>query len=193
MSKSRSIIVIALLVAALSAALLLIGLGGRGQAASPGSLPQSPSEKQSVAAPQPVDQSQPEAVAEPQSEPEPQPQPEPEPQPGPGELSVGPATVELADGEWTAQFVVANVGGRDMSWLAVGIPSEVGLSDTKGMLAGGTETVVTATIDHTQLAKGPFSLTLHVSANDTAESVTFTGVKKVKVVGPVGPGDLSNG
>jgi len=192
MSKNRSIAVIALLVAALSAALLLIGLGGRGQAAGAGSHPQSSSESQSAGAPQPVGQSQPEAGPE-SEQPQPEPQPETEPKPEPGVLAVGPASVDLADGQWTAQFVVANVGGSDMSWFAVGVPSEVGLSETQGTLAGGTETVVTATIDHTQLAKGPFSLTLHVSANDTAESVTFNGVKKVKVVGPVGPGGLTIG
>ncbi len=200
MSKNRSIIVIALLVAALSAALLLIGLGSSGQAASRGPLPHSPAEDLSAGAPQLVGQTGPESAAEPppaaepaaepQGEPEADPGADPEPQPDPGVLSVGPANIALADGEWTAQFVVANVGGSDMSWLAVGVPSEVGLSETEGTLAGGTQTVVTATIDHTQLAKGPFSLTLHVSANDTAESVTFTGLKKIKVVGPVGPGNF---
>ena len=213
MSKNRSpiakspiaksiVVVVALLVAALSAALLLVGLGSSGQAATPGSHPQAPSDRRSAGAPQAAGESQPEAgpesepsepAAEPQAEADADPEPQPEPQPEPGVLSVGPASVDLADGQWTAQFVVANVGGSDMNWFAVGVPSEVGLSQTQGTLAAGTEAVVTATIDHTQLAKGPFSLTLHVSANDTAESVTFTGVKKVKVIGPVGPGDLNNG
>lgn len=214
MSRSRSIAVIAVLVAALSAALLLIGLGGRGLAAGPGSHTQSPPERElvdalgtmnrSAGAPHSAGQSLPQAdpeseqpeseqATEPQPEPQPEPEagPDPEPQPEPGVLSVGPAGVDLADGQWTAHFVVANVGGSDMSWFAVDVPSEVGLSETEGTLAGGTETVVTATIDHTQLAKGPFSLTLHVSANDTADSVTITGVKKV-IVGPVGRGDVKN-
>jgi hypothetical protein len=201
MSENRSPmaknVVIALLAAALAAALLLIGLGGSGQAAAPGTQRPAPFQKPSVAAPQPADPSQPAAEpqsdAESQAEPQAEPQADPEPQPEPGVLSVGPAGIDLPDGQWTAQFVVANVGGSEMSWFAVGVPSEVGLSETEGTLAAGTETVVTATIDHTQLEKGPFDLTLHVSANDTAESVTFTGVKKIKVVAPKGPGDITLG
>lgn len=134
-------------------------------------------------------QSAPQDVA-PQPQPEPQPHPQPQPKPQPGVLSVGPSVTELASNDWTAEFTVSNVGGSDMSWFAVGVPSNVGLSATKGTLAAGEETTVTATVDHTTLAKGDFSLTLHVSANDTASAVTIKGTKEIKVNVPPGPGDL---
>ena len=120
-----------------------------------------------------------------------QPQPQSQPQPQPGVLAVGPSQIALAKGDWTAEFTVANVGGSDMAWFAVGVPSSVGLSTTQGWLAPGEEKVVTATVDHTKLAKGPFSLTLHVSANDTADSVTITGTKEIKVAVPLGPGGIA--
>lgn len=120
-------------------------------------------------------------------EPAVQPQPQPQPKPA-GVLAVGPSQIALADGVWSGQFTVTNAGAGDLAWSAVGVPANVALSSTQGTLGAGEQTIVTATVDHTTLAKGPFSLTLHVSANDTAESVTLTGTKQVKVAVPQGPG-----
>ena len=183
MPKVRSIAATAALTAAALAGGLL--LAGPGRAApSPAGAP-TPSVPE-TAAPLPAPAPSPAQVVV--VEPVAQPQPEPKPQPG--VLAVGPSQVALAKGDWTAEFAVANVGGSDMAWFAVGVPSSVGLSATKGWLAPGEETTVTATVDHTKLAKGGFSLTLHVSANDTADSVTITGIKEVKVAVPPGPGDI---
>ena len=125
-------------------------------------------------------------VVEPAGQPQPQPQPEPA-----GVLAVGPSQIALAEGVWTGQFTVTNAGAGDLAWFAVGVPANVSLSSTEGTLGTGEQTVVTATVDHTTLAKGPFSLTLHVSANDTAASVTLTGTKQVKVAVPLGPGGIT--
>lgn len=185
MPKARHIAATAALTAAALAAGLL--LAGPGQSA-PKPEPATPSTTAAPApaAPTPASGS-PIVVVEPAAQPQPQPQPEPQP----GVLAVGPSQIALAQGDWTAEFTVANVGGSDMAWFALGVPSPVGLSATQGWLAPGEETVVTATVDHTTLAKGPFSLTLHVSANDTAESVTITGTKQVKVAVPQGPNVLT--
>ncbi len=85
---------------------------------------------------------------------------------------------------------MTNAGAGDLAWFAVGVPANVALSSTQGTLGAGEQTTVTATVDHTTLAKGPFSLTLHVSGNDTADSVTLTGTKQVKVAVPQGPGGI---
>jgi hypothetical protein len=85
---------------------------------------------------------------------------------------------------------VTNAGAGDLAWFAVGVPANVSLSSTKGTLGAGEQATVTATVDHTTLAKGPFNLTLHISANDTADSVTITGTKQVKVAVPQGPGGI---
>lgn len=114
-----------------------------------------------------------------------------QPQPKPaGVLAVNPSQIDLAEGVWSGQFTVTNAGAGDLAWFAVGVPANVALSSTQGTLGAGEQTIVTATVDHTTLAKGPFSLTLHVSANDTAESVTLTGTKQVKVAVPQGPGAI---
>ncbi|MEW6152819.1 MAG: hypothetical protein AB1673_02360 [Actinomycetota bacterium] len=199
--------VIAIVAVALAAALaagVLLGrsAGGASAATSPqttGPGPTGPitapptgepvfeSVAQAQPAPQPSPQPQPAPQPVPPVQPAPQPAPEPAPQAGPGILVVAPNHVALAQGQWTAQFTVANVGESALSWFAVGVPSQVGLSAYNGVLAPGTETTVTATVAHTALAQGPFSLKLHISANDTADSVTITGTKQVKVAVPLGP------
>jgi hypothetical protein len=99
--------------------------------------------------------------------------------------------IVLPANQWAAKFVIANIGGRDLAWFAVGAPSTLSLSATKGVLAPGEDVTIGVTVDHTKLAKGDFSLTLHMSANDTAQSVTVNGTKTIKPVGPVGPGTLT--
>ena len=185
MSKSRSAVLISLLLVIAVCGGLLLGLNG---ASGSGSGDGTPSSDEQPPATPPAGQPE----VQPAAQPEPAPQPtvpttQPQPKPNPGVLAVGPSVIDLAENQWTAKFTVANVGGSDLAWFAVGVPSTVSLSETKGVLAAGAETTVTATVDHTMLAKGPFSLTLHVSANDTAQSVTIKGTKTIKVTVPLGP------
>jgi hypothetical protein len=196
MPKPRFLTALVLtLVVALAAGLLLGRASGGGQRASAEPSPPSPAPSgPSSDTPEPAG-SQPQSAPQPQPQPAPQPQPQPQPEPkaGPGVLLVLPEHIALPKGQWTAQFTVANVGESEMAWFAVGVPSTVALSATQGVLAPGAETTVSATVDHTKLAEGPFSLKLHVSANDTARSVTITGTKQIKVAVPLGPNGLKLG
>ena len=189
MPKSRLLTLAVLTVLiALAGGLLLGRISGNRPSASAAPLAQPVPTTSTTA---PADEPAPApAAATPAPQPAPAPQPQPQPKAGPGVLEVLPNQIALPEGQWTAQFTVANVGDSDSAWFAVGIDPAIKLSATKGVLGPGAETVVTATVDHTKLAKGPFSLDLHVSANDTAESVTLTGTKQVKVAIPPGPGDL---
>lgn len=189
MPKSRFLAALVLTVVVALAAGLFLGRSSGGSSSPPAAAAAEPAHVEvAVAAPAPAPQPEPPSSQSPAPQP---PAPQAQPEAGPGVLEVLPEHIALPANQWSAQFTVANVGESEMAWFAVGVPSNVGLSATQGVLAAGQETTVTATVDHTTLAKGPFSLKLHVSANDTAESVTITGTKQVKVNVPPGPGTLT--